>query len=322
MIQNIHRESPFVKEETTVDWQKLHDDYQNEILGKDDADKTESGIIKHTNREYEVYYLEDYITVEFKGYEHDSECEVTVDWDKLADDLGNGITPEILESVYSFRLRDVKAHTDNVDDIVNGDRINLITSEKTMQDAFEQKYTKELKYIDEKVCYYEKTPVIISGLKTKAFLENISDIDKTAVTKCFDKTMSEIKESAKDYASSIRNDGGVEGIDLVLGRSDKKYTIKEYKADGTYFAIRTASSYNDTSASSLTENIVFNIYKLIIEGYESGEIIEMYYRTEIENLLYEDNIMVISDDTVKANFAGTADELMPDSKYWNIKEMK
>ena len=92
---------------TETDWQKLKDDYQNSVLDKDDNSNTDTGIIKHTDRDYDGYYLEDYITVNFTGYEHDSDAEVIVDWEKIANDLGNGITPEILESLFTFRIRDV-----------------------------------------------------------------------------------------------------------------------------------------------------------------------------------------------------------------------
>lgn len=313
-----------VTEETTVDWQKLHDDYQDNILGKNDDNETESGIIKHTDRPYEGYYLEDYITVNFKGYEHDSECEVIVDWDKLADDLGNGVTPEILESICSFRLRDVKAHSDDVDDLVNGDRINLIMSEKPMQDAFKQKYTKELKYIDDNVYYYEKTPVIVSGLKTKAFLENTSDIDMISIQKITDEKMNEIKDLSKDYVDDLEGGSLLSAYNWKLDIMGNTHYIKinDFTIDKTYFAKRTASSYNDVAASTLPENMVFSIYKLTVERYGTGEILDLYYRTEIGNLLYEDGKMIISDDTVKVQFAGTAEELMPDSKYWDIQEVK
>lgn len=39
-------------------------------------------------------------------------------------------------------------------------------------------------------------------------------------------------------------------------------------------------------------------------------------------LLYEDGKMLVSDDAIKVQFAGTAEELMPDSKYWEIEEVK
>lgn len=292
------------------------------------SDESESGIMKHKDRPNEGYYLEDYMTVEFRGYEHDSECEVTVDWDKLADDLGNGVTPEILETIYSFRFRDTKAHSDDVDDLVNGDRINLITSEETIQDAFKQKYSKELKYIDENLLYYDKTPVIVSGLKSKAFIENTSDIDKAAIQKITDEKMNEIKNAEKDFDDAFENDYGAESITSVLNLkydimgNTHNCKINDFTVVRTYFVKRTAGSYNDISASTLPENMVFNIYKLSLEQYGTGEILDLYYRVEIGNLLYEDGKMVISDDTVKVQFAGTAEELMPDSKYWEIEEVK
>lgn len=318
-----------VTEETTVDWQKLHDDYQDEVLGKNDDDKPESGIIKHTDRKYEGYYLEDYITVNFKGYEHDSECEIVVDWDKIADDLGNDITPEILESVFNVSVKNTNdIYRDQLNDLVNGDEVELSMYERTLQDTFKQKYTKELKYIDENLWYYEETPVIVFGLKTKVFLENISDIDKAAIQKITDEKMNEIKDSAKDYVNALDNDYGAESImsvynwKLDIMGNTHNCKINDFMIDKTYFAKRTASSYNDTAASVLPENMVFNIYKLSVERYGTGEILDLYYRAEIGDLLYEDGKMIISDDTVKVQFAATADELMPDSKYWEIQEVK
>lgn len=318
-------------EETTVDWQKLHDDYQNEVLEKDDDSESESGIIKHKDRPNEGYYLEDYMTVEFKGYEHDSECEVIVDWDKLADDLGNGVTPEILDSVFYISVHNTDEYSldrTKVNDLVNGDKVELSMSESTLQDAFKQKYTKELKYIDENLWYYEKTPVIVSGLKTKAFIENTSDIDKAAIQKITDKKMNEIKDSSKDFVDALDNDYAARSITSVYNwkydimGNTHNCKINDFKIDKTYFAKRTASSYNDTAANSLPENMVFNIYKLSVERYGTGEILDLYYRTEIGNLLYEDGKMLVSDDTVKVQFAGKAEELMPDSKYWEIQEVK
>lgn len=295
------------------------------------SDESESGIMKHKDRPNEGYYLEDYMIVEFKGYEHDSECEVTVDWDKLADDLGNGVTPEILETIYSFRFRDTKAHSDDVDDLVNGDRINLITSEETIQDAFKQKYSKELKYIDENLWYYEKTPVIVSGLKTKEFITDTGDVDKAAIITLCDKKMEEIKESAKGSTYMLENNYGSNIIDYVIeGKEDESfflgkanyYTITNYKIESTYLAARTPSSYNDSSASQLPENMVFCTYKLSIERKDNGEVFDMYYRIEIGNVLFENDKMVISDDDVKVQLARTADDAMPDSKYWEIEEVK
>lgn len=294
-------------------------------------DEPESGIIKHTNREYEGYYLEDYMTINFKGYEHDSQCEVIVDWDKIAEDLGNGVTPEILESVYHISVLNTDEYAldrTKVNDLVNGDKVELSMSENTLQDTFKQKYTKELKYIDENLWYYKKTPAIVSGLKTKVFLENTSDIDKAAIQKITDKKMNEIKDSAKDYVSDLDNDYAARSImslynwKLDVMGNTHNCKINDFTIDKTYFTKRTASSYNDIAASTLPENMVFNIYKLSVERYGTGEILDLYYRAEIGNLLYEDGKMIITDDTVKVQFAGTAEELMPDSKYWDIEEVK
>lgn len=319
-----------VTEETTIDWQKLHDDYQDEVLGKDDPDEPESGIIKHTNREYEGYYLEDYITVEFKGYEHDSECEVIVDWDKIAEDLGNGVTSEMLETIFHVDIRNTEDKFDRfkMDDLVNGDMVVLYMDESTKYETYEMKYPKEMEYIDKNLWYYEETPVIVSKLKTKTFVENTSDIDKAAIQKITDEKMNEIKDSAKDYVSDLDNDYAARSImslynwKLDVMGNTHNCKINDFTIDKTYFAKRTASSYKDTAASTLPENMVFNIYKLSVERYGTGEILDLYYRAEIGNLLYEDGKMVISDDTVKVQFAITADDLMPDSKYWEIEEVK
>lgn len=313
-----------------------HNDEQDEIQKALDeqkkaenniSDKPESGIIKHTDRPNKGYYLEDYMTIEFKGYEHDSECEVIVDWDKLAEDLGNGVTPDLLESVYQITVLNTDDRPLNrtiINDLANGDKVELSIYENTLQDTFKQKYSKELKYIDENLWYYEKTPAIVSGLKTKAFLENTSDIDKAVIQKITDEKMNEIKDSAADYVDDL------EGGD-ILSAYDWKYDvmgnthyikINNFKLDKTYFAKRTASSYNDTAANTLPENMVFNIYKLSVERYGTGEILDLYYRTEIGNLLYEDGKMLVSDNTVKVQFAGKAEELAPDSKYWEIEEVK
>jgi len=316
---------------TETDWQKLKDDYQNSVLDKDDNSNTDTGIIKHSDRDYDGYYLEDYITVNFTGYEHDSDAEVIVDWEKIANDLGNGITPEILESLFTFRIRDVKEHTDDSSDLVNGDRVNLITEEKSLQDAFKQKYTKELKYIDENLWYYSKTPVIVSGLKAKDFVVDTSDIDKAAIVSLCDKTMEDIKDSSTNGTYSLKNNYGSNIIDYVLeGKEDESiflgkanyYIVNSYKIEKTYLATRTASSYNEQSASRLPENMVFCIYKISLKCNETDENIDMYYRTEVGNILFENDTMIISKDDVEVQFAGTTDELMPDSKFWEIQEVK
>lgn len=316
---------------TDVDWQKLRDDYQDDVLKKTDNSISESGIIKHTNRKEEGYYLEDYITVNFTGYEHDSEVEVIVDWDKLASDLGNGITPDILEQIYGISVlnTDDKAldHS-KVNDLINGDEVSIHMSENTLQSTFKQKYSKELKYIDENVWYYEDTPAIVSGLKSKSFIENANEVDKKAVNDFFEKTMITVKDSTKDFTNAIHNDYGPENIDSVLGRNSKatdktmNCKINDYKIEKTYLATRTAASYNDSAASGLPENMIFNIYKLTVERYGSGEIFEMYYRTEVGNVLFENDKMLISEEEVKVQFAGSTDELMPDKNYWEIQEVK
>ncbi len=316
---------------TETDWQKLKDDYQNSVLDKDDNSNTDTGIIKHTDRDYDGYYLEDYITVNFTGYEHDSDAEVIVDWEKIANDLGNGITPEILESLFIFRIRDVKEHTEDSSDLVNGDRVNLITEEKNLQDAFKQKYTKELKYIDENLWYYSKTPVIVSGLKTKDFVVDTSDIDKAAIVSLCDKTMEDIKDSSTNGTYSLKNNYGSNIIDYVLeGKEDESiflgkanyYIVNSYKIEKTYLATRTASSYNEQSASRLPENMVFCIYKISLKCNETGENIDMYYRTEVGNILFENDTMIISKDDVEVQLARNAEEAMPDNKYWEISEVK
>lgn len=299
---------------------------------KAETQKTnQNGLQKHTNRKEEGYYLEDYITINFIGYEHDSEVEVVVDWDKLASDLGNDITPDILEQVYGISVlnTDDKAldHS-KVNDLINGDEVSIHMSEHTLQSTFKQKYSKELKYIDENVWYYEDTPAIVSGLKRKSFIENANEVDKKAVNDFFEKTMITVKDSTKDFTNAIHNDYGPASIDSVLGRNSKatdktmNCRINDYEIEKTYLATRTAASYNDSTASGLPENMVFTIYKLTVERYGSGEIFEMYYRTEVGNVLFEDDKMLISDEEVKVQFAGSADELIPDKKYWEITEVK
>ena len=136
--------------------------------------------------------------------------------------------------------------------------------------------------------------------------------------------MNEIKDSAKDYASNL------EGGD-ILSTYGWKYDvmgnthyikINDFKVEKTYLAKRTASSYNDTSASTLPENMVYNIYKLTVERYGTGEVLDLYYRAEVSNILYEDDKMLVSDEAVKVQFAAKAEELVPDSKYWEIEEVK
>lgn len=290
------------------------------------SDESESGIIKHTDRSNEGYYIEDYVTVNFTDYEHDSAVEMSVDWDAAAADLGNGVTSEMLETIFHVDIRNTEDKFDRfkMDDLVNGDMVVLYIDESTEYETYEMKYPEEMEYIDENLWYYEETPVIVSGLRTKEFIENTSDIDKAAIQKITDEKMNEIKDSAKDYTDIL------EGGD-ILSAYGWKYDvmgnthyikINDFKIDKTYFAKRTASSYEDTAANALPENMVFNIYKLSVERYGTGEILDLYYRAEIGNLLYEDGKMLVSDDTVKVQFAGTAEKLMPDSKYWEIEEVK
>ncbi len=291
----------------------------------------QSGLQKHTNRKEKGYYLEDYITINFTGYEHDSEVEVIIDWDKLASDLGNDISPDILEQVYRISVlnTDDKAldHS-KVNDLINGDEVIIHMSEHTLQSNFKQKYSKELKYIDENVWYYEDTPAFVSGLKSKSFIEKTDEVDINAVNDFFEGTMNTIKESTKDYSDTLLNKESSVDIDFVLGRNSKitdetkRCKINDYNIEKTYLATRTAASYNDSAASGLPDNMIFNIYKLTVERYGSGEIFEMYYRTEVGNVVYENEKMVFSDDEVKVQFAGTTDELMPDCKFWEIQEVK
>ena len=318
---------PSTTERETVDWQKLHDDYQDSVSGKDD---TESGIKYHTDRPHDGYYLEDYVTVKFTGYEHDSAVEMSVDWDAAAADLGNGVTSEMLEAIFNVDIRNTEDKYDRfkMDDLVNGDMVVLHMDESTKYETYEMKYPDEMEYIDEKLWYYTETPVFAFGLKTKVFLDNTSDVDKAEIQKLTDAKMNEIKDSAKDYADSLIDDYE---SGIVWDAYDWKYdimgnthyiTIKDFKAEKTYLAKRTASSYNDTSASMLPENMVYNIYKLTVERYGTGEVLDLYYRAEVSNILFEDEKMLVSDETVKVQFAAKAEELVPDSKYWEIEEVK
>lgn len=129
----------------------------------------------------------------------------------------------------------------------------------------------------------------------------------------------------------LENNYGSNIIDYVIeGKEDESfflgkanyYTITNYKIESTYLAARTLSSYNDSSASQLPENMVFCTYKLTIERKDNGEVFDMYYRIEIGNVLFENDKMVISDDDVKVQLARIADDAMPDSKYWEIEEVK
>ena len=315
-------------ETTTIDEiQKALEEQKKAELQETD----QNGLQKHTNRKEEGYYLEDYITVNFKGYEHDSEVEVIVDWDKLAADLGNDITPDILEQVYRISVLntdDMALDHSKVNDLINGDEVNIRISERTLQANFKQKYTKELKYIDENVWYYEDTPAIVSGLKNKSFIENANEVDKNEINAVFDTKMTDIKDSTKNFTNAIKNDYGVSSIDSVFGRNSKitdktmNCRINDYKVEKTYLATRTAASYNNSATNGLPENMVFTIYKLTVERYGSEEIFDLYYRAEISNALYENGKMIISDDTVKVQFAGTSEELIPDSQYWKIQEVK
>ncbi|MDD6060719.1 MAG: hypothetical protein PUB97_10165 [Ruminococcus sp.] len=288
--------------------------------------KPESGIIYHTDRPNKGIYLEDYVTVKFTGYEHDSAVEMTVDWDAVADYLGNGVTTDILKAIYHVDIRNTedKFHRFKLDDLVNGDMVVLYMDESAEYDTYELRYPDKIEYIDDNVWGYEQTPVIVSGLKTKEFLDNTTDIDKAVIQKLTDTKMNEIKDSAKDYASNL------EGGD-ILSTYGWKYDvmgnthyikINDFKVEKTYLAKRTASSYNDTSASTLPENMVYNIYKLTVERYGTGEVLDLYYRAEVSNILYEDDKMLVSDEAVKVQFAAKAEELVPDSKYWEIEEVK
>ncbi len=289
-------------------------------------DEPESGIIKHEDRPYEGIYLEDYVTVTFSGYEHDSAVEMSMNWDAAANDLGNGVTSEMLETIFHVDIRNTEDKFDRfkMDDLVNGDMVVLYMDKSTKYETYEMKYPKEMEYIDKNLWYYEETPVIVSKLKTKTFVENTSDIDKAVIQKITDEKMNEIKDLSKDYVDNLEGGSLLSAYNWKLDIMGNTHYIKinDFKIDKIYFAKRTASSYNDTAANALPENMVFNIYKLSVERYGTGEILDLYYRAEIGDLLYEDGKMVISDDTVKVQFAATAEELMPDSKYWEIEEVK
>lgn len=289
-------------------------------------DDTEYGIIYHKERPNKGIYLEDYVTVKFTGYEHDSAVEMSVDWDAAAADLGNGVTSEMLETIFHVDIRNTEDKYDRfkMDDLINGDMVVLYMDESTKFETYEMQYPEEMEYIDENLWYYTETPVFAFGLKTKVFIDNTSDVDKAEIQKLTDAKMNEIKDSAKDYASNL--EGG-----SLLSAYDWKYdimgnthyiTIKDFKVEKTYLAKRTASSYNDTSASMLPENMVYNIYKLTVERYGTGEVLDLYYRAEVSNILFEDEKMLVSDETVKVQFAAKAEELVPDSKYWEIEEVK
>ena len=289
-------------------------------------DDTEYGIIYHKERPNKGIYLEDYVTVKFTGYEHDSAVEMSVDWDAAAADLGNGVTSEMLEAIFFVDIRNTedKYYRFKMDDLVNGDMVVLHMDESTKYETYEMKYPDEMEYIDEKLWYYTETPVIAYGLKTKVFLDNTSDVDKAEIQKLTDAKMNEIKDSAKDYASNLEGGSLLSAYDWkydVMGNTHY-ITIKDFKVEKTYLAKRTASSYNDTSASMLPENMVYNIYKLTVERYGTGEVLDLYYRAEVSNILFEDEKMLVSDETVKVQFAAKAEELVPDSKYWEIEEVK
>lgn len=294
-------------------------------------DEPESGIIKHKDRPYDGIYLEDYVTVTFSGYEHDSKCELTVDWDAIAKDLGNGITPEIIETIAEVRIY-------NDPDLVNGDKINIIMDEKTLQETFKQKFSKEIEYIDDNVYYYEETPVIVSGLKTKTFVQDASEVDMTVLEKSFDDYMANLKADTQDYDNKlpisvldqflnkkIYREIYIDQVvdrDIIMSDETDYCRINDYILEGTYLATRTMSSYNDSNASDLPENMVFNIYKLSLERYKSEEKFDLYYLTGMSDLLFEDNKMIITDEMVEADFNVTIEELMPDNKYWDIQEVK
>ena len=289
-------------------------------------DDTEYGIIYHKERPNKGIYLEDYVTVKFTGYEHDSAVEMSVDWDAAAADLGNGVTSEMLEAIFHVDIRNTEDKYDRfkMDDLVNGDMVVLYMDESPEYETYELRYPDKIEYIDDNLWGYEQTPVIAYGLKTKVFLDNTSDVDKAEIQKLTDAKMNEIKDSAKDYASNLEGGSLLSAYDWkydVMGNTHY-ITIKDFKVEKTYLAKRTASSYNDTSASMLPENMVYNIYKLTVERYGTGEVLDLYYRAEVSNILFEDNKMLISDETVKVQFAAKAEELVPDSKYWEIEEVK
>ena len=218
-------------------------------------DDTEYGIIYHKERPNKGIYLEDYVTVKFTGYEHDSAVEMSVDWDAAAADLGNGVTSEMLEAIFFVDIRNTedKYYRFKMDDLVNGDMVVLHMDESTKYETYEMKYPDEMEYIDEKLWYYTETPVIAYGLKTKVFLDNTSDVDKAEIQKLTDAKMNEIKDSAKDYASNLEGGSLLSAYDWkydVMGNTHY-ITIKDFKVEKTYLAKRTASSYNDTSASML-----------------------------------------------------------------------
>lgn len=134
----------------------------------------------------------------FKGYEHDSEVEAVVDWERFATNLGNDITPDFLEQVYHISVLNTKENSldhAKVDDLINGEEVNIHLSERTLLSSFKQKYSKELQFLDENIWGDNDNYAVVSGLKTRVFLENAADADQKAVNELFEETMSTIKES-------------------------------------------------------------------------------------------------------------------------------
>lgn len=131
-------------------------------------------------------------------YEHDSEVEAVVDWERFATNLGNDITPDFLEQVYHISVLNTKENSldhAKVDDLINGEEVNIHLSERTLLSSFKQKYSKELQFLDENIWGDNDNYAVVSGLKTKVFLENAADADQKAVNELFEETMSTIKES-------------------------------------------------------------------------------------------------------------------------------
>lgn len=307
-------------DESSVD--KGNDDYSDSLFGDD----SESGIRYHTDRPYKGIYIEDYVTVKFTGYEHDAAVEMSVDWDEIAEKLGNGVTSEMLEEIFHVDIRNTDDKYDRFkfDDLANGDMVILYMTESLEYETYELRYPDGMEYISENLWFYEETPVIVSGLKTKVFIDNTSEVDKAELQKLTDAKISAIKDSAKDYADELEGGSLFMVYDWKYDVMGNTHYIKinDFKLENTYLATRTESSYEDTSASHLPENMVYNIYKLTIERYGTGELLDLYYRAEISDVLFEDDEMLVLDDTVTVKFAATAEELVPDSIHWETEVVK
>lgn len=294
-------------DESSIDWQGLKDAYEEDFLNGEEPEHRQEGAI----------YIKDYVTVTFNGYEggNYNKAEISVDWDEFAEDVAvPGIDSVFLEQCFSVREEDLQSCKNN------GLEFEISVGDRTIYNTdFTQMYADEIAKLKENsTIIAEDFIVIVEGLPVMSYVKSVESVDITNI-------MSLIEAEAETFMD-IQNEPmiGDLSFQLLFNWYDfEDCSVNSYEMVDSYFALKKMSSYSDSEAKELPNNMLCNIYKVNITRDSTGEILDVYVSISANDLFDESGTAIFekTNAELELHSGTTAEAVMTDTTHMDITKL-